>query len=731
MSVRVVLRFCRQGLPVVVLALGACQALNESAPVLNGWSTVPSKSAGTASGNVSADGAPAASEGARTTYIEGTGNVLGAPPSHSDREPGSGGDITLKLVNVPTSQAAKTILGDILSLDYTVDPSVEGKITIQTPKPVPKATVMTLFEAALRGSNAALTYSGGIYKIVPADQALAGARITIGTAAPPKPALGSSLRIVPLKYVSAVEMKQLLDPISPHGGGIQTDPARNTITLSGSPQEIADMLDAISVFDVDVMKGMSFAIVPVETSAPVTIADELKHVFASEAEGPMAGMVRFLPNKRLGAILVISPQRQYLARAEEWIRRLDAQAAGSEKQFYTYKVQNRQARDLVDVIRSMFSSEPNTQSSERNVTPEAREATISTRSSFQQQKGLSVREPIGARTPATVDSDKADERPSAAQISFGGDQEAAPFRIVADPAKNAILIEATPKEYRRVLRFIKTLDVIPNQVMIDATIAEVSLTDQLRFGLRWYFKEHGSSFTFSDSESGAVASVFPGFSYALALSNVEAALNALNDITDVNIVSSPSLTVMDNKTALLQIGDEVPITTQTAVSVENPNAPIVNSVSYRDTGVILSITPRINESGRVLLDIEQEVSSVAETTTSGINSPTIRQRRVKTTVMVNDGEAIALGGLIQKSQTKGHSQVPIFGDIPIIGTAFKHKDDQIGKTELIILIRPHVMRNLEETRQITEEFKNEFVTQVLDQRDKSKAVEKAVRRTFD
>jgi len=207
--------------------------------------------------------------------------------------------------------------------------------------------------------------------------------------------------------------------------------------------------------------------------------------------------------------------------------------------------------------------------------------------------------------------------------------------IAADQAKNAVLIEATPADYRRIMRVIGTLDVMPNQVLIEATIAEISLNDQLKFGVRSFVKASKSAFTFSDDVSGAISSVFPGFSYALRTANVAATLNALNEITDVNVISSPTLTVIDNKTAVLQIGDQVPITTQSAVSVLATGAPVVNSVSYRDTGVILAITPQINESGRVLLDIEQEVSSVAATTSSNIDSPTIRQRRIHTSVMVN------------------------------------------------------------------------------------------------
>jgi general secretion pathway protein D len=340
---------------------------------------------------------------------------------------------------------------------------------------------------------------------------------------------------------------------------------------------------------------------------------------------------------------------------------------------------------------------------------------------------------VGSRSAAETEEDNASDEPtseSGANLAIGDEHAEVPgIKVAADGAKNAILIEATPADYSRVLRVLETLDVMPNQVLIEATIVEVGLNDALEFGVKWYFKEKGSSFSFSDAAATA-GSAFAGFSYTFKAADMITNLRALSEITDVNIVSSPSLTVMDNKTATLQVGDQVPISTQSAVSVVDPDAPIVNSVTYKDTGVILSMTPRINESGRVLLDVEQEVSSVVNTSSSGIDSPTIRQRRVKTTVMVNDGEQIALGGLIQTSKTKGRKQIPIVGDLPLVGNMFKQKTDDHEKTELIILITPRVMRNLDEARQITDEFKREFAAQVW-KTQRERSIENTTRRTFD
>jgi general secretion pathway protein D len=750
---------------VLALALSACQTTDD-ASVLSADSGSPAPLARAdgavqrgaklpppVSGTSRSGGTPLLdnSPKTKTTFLEGTGRFVGDPQPRQAAADATEDGVTLNLVNVPAPQAAKTILGDVLAVRYTVDPGIEGKVTIQTPHPVSKSTAVDLFQSALRANNAAIVDANGMYKIVPLDQAPVGATIQLAGIPPSAPLgdaaagnnVGSGVKIVQLKYVAAAEMRRILEPIAPRGSLVRADTTRNLLTLSGNANDIAGLLEAIAIFDVDVMRGMSFALVPVRTSQPDTIADELRTVFASDKEGPMAGMVQFLPNKRLGAILIISPQPHYLKRAESWVRRLDAQAEGSEKQFFTYAVQNRRAAELVQVLQSMFATETgnakNTAAT-RNVAPPYREARVQS-APLQQASSSNGLTPVsgfggggglgsgglgngggglgsggfGARfgggTGTATQPQQTSGQHEAATAQLGHDETTGEARVklAADPAKNSILIEATPADYRRIMRVIGSLDAIANQVMIEATIAEVTLTDDLKFGVRWYLNSQGGhKYTFTDDPGGAVSSVFPGFSYALTAANAAGTLNALNQITNVNIVSSPSLTVMDNRTAQLQIGDEVPIITQSAVSVLTTGAPLVNSVAYKDTGVILSITPRINQSGRVLLDIEQEVSSVASTTSSGIDSPTISQRRIRTSVVVSDGEALALGGMIQKSRTVTRTQVPIVGDLPGIGNLFGGKDNQVGKTELLVIITPHVIRNLTEARQVTDEFRREL-----------------------
>jgi len=245
--------------------------------------------------------------------------------------------------------------------------------------------------------------------------------------------------------------------------------------------------------------------------------------------------------------------------------------------------------------------------------------------------------------------------------------------------------------------------------MLEATIAEVTLSDELEFGMRWYFGNESNRGTFTDLAGGSVSSAFPGFSYFFSgVADVGVVLNALSSLTKVNVLSSPTLMVLDNRKATLQVGDQVPVVTETANSVTGANAPIVNSVELRDTGVILSVTPRVNDSGRVILEIQQEVSDVIATTTSGIDSPTIRQRKVATTVAVSDGDTLALGGLIQERKSTVKTRTPLLADIPIIGTAFRAKSSDAERTELVIFIRPRVTRDLGETRRITREFREQM-----------------------
>ncbi len=694
--------------------------------------------------------------------------------------------MTLNLVNLPISQAAKIVIGDIMGADFIVDPKLDGKVTVHTASPVRRKTALDLFQSALRVSGAAVVKAGDIYKIVPNDQAAVSGEVITGDSLPPEATpLGETARVVQLRYVSASEMKRVLEPIAEHGSIVRADDARNTLTLTGSAQDLTTLMDAINMFDIDTMKGMSFAMVPVRSSDPDLLADDLKNVFGSEREGPMGGMIRFVGNKRLASILVISSQPQYISRARAWIEKLDARAEHSEKQFFTYRVQNRPAKELMIVLTSIFGSKGQVDS---NVSPRFGQSSLSSGAgggmfggggaggSSSPLGALSASGPTGAGanssgggiggpsgggagggggfgagfsgatgSPSNISGLSVPGSSSNGQapgptpaVSLENDR----YKVGVDDAKNALIVMATPEDYRRIRQVIETLDVLPNQIYLEATIAEVRLNDTLRFGVRWFMQAHPNLFGFSNAPSGTPAAntilgdnllgttvnaAFPGFAYAYRTFNQQVTINALNGISDVNIISTPSLTVLDNREAILQVGDQIPVQTLTSVSAIGNT---FNSVSYTNTGVILKITPHISESGRVMLEIEQEVSNVDPAGDPTSTTPRIQQRRVKTQVVVNDSELLMLGGLVKNQTGISAAQIPVAGDVPIVGSLFKDKANVIDKQELIIMITPHVVRSLSEGREITEEYKRKLLDISSRAIGRNHDIEQSARRTL-
>jgi len=694
----------------------------------------------------------------------GSGRFIGEGTAN-DPEQASSSDnsVTLNLVNLPINDAAKIVIGDILGANFVIDPKVDSKITVHTAAPVNKSTALSLFQSALKVSGVSVVKSGNIYKIVPSDQAAtSGETITTGEPSADATPFGSSAQIVQLKYVSAAEMKRVLEPIAERGSIVRADDARNTLTLSGSPQDISVLKDAISMFDIDTMRGMSFALVPIKSGDADTIAEDLKNIFGSEKEGPMNGMVRFIGNKKLASVLVISSQPQYLSRARAWIQRLDARAEHSEKQFFTYRVQNRPAKELLVTLGSIFGAEkggdqsgaPRFGSSSQSSTTtgtagqaggSAQGGPLGALSATGPTSSLGSG-PAGAGSSATggsggplgtsIGGGSAGSAGLTAGLSVPGGQTSSNasgptpavsmdqgrYRIGVDDAKNALVVLSTPDDYRRLQQVVQTLDIMPNQVLIEATIAEVLLNDSIRFGVRWFIQTNSNMGAFGAAGGtpapntnlgtnllgAGVNANFPGFAYALRAINQQVTVNALNAITEVNILSTPSLTVLDNREAFIQVGDQVPVQT---LSTTTAIGSVFNSVTYANTGVILKITPHISESGRLMLDLEQEVSNVkvqpdgSQTSTT----PTITQRRVKTQVVVNDSETLLLGGLVQDQMNRAINQIPGVGDIPLVGNAFKDKIDIVEKRELVIMITPHVMHSVDDGREITEEYKRKLL----------------------
>ncbi|MCB1385660.1 MAG: type II secretion system secretin GspD [Nitratireductor sp.] len=617
------------------------------------------------------------SQPATDVVSEGSGTFVSsrAPAIATETRANGQAGYRLNLADAPIAAAAKNVLGDTLGLTYSIDSNVRGNITLQTSGAVNRETLIEVFETALAANGASLVRSGAGYQIVPIGSALASTpSISVPSVSSNSP--GLKIQVIELNYISAAEMQNILSPISREGSILRADDARNYIMIAGTNSDLAAMREAISVFDVDWMRGMSVALHPLKTSQPGEVAKELETIFGV-TDGPGAKVIRFVPNERLKSVLVITSRPQYLARAARWIDKLDRIANSNEEQLFVYNIQNRPAKEMAAVLQSVLSGKSD--GGENSVSPDLSAVEVS-------EEGVSEQPPGGSIATA-----------SGTAVS-----------VVADEENNALLISTTAREYRRIEQILVQLDVLPTQVFLEAVIAEVSLNDELKFGVRWFFEHGGFSLRLSDLASGFTGATFPGLGWSFATNDFQVTLNALSSVTDVKVISSPNLVALNNQQAILQIGDQVPIVTQTSTGTTAPGAPVISTVELKDTGIILTMTPRVNTSGRILLDIEQEVSNVVRTTTSGIDSPTIQQRKVATRVVVNDGEAIALGGLIQERETATRGQVPILGEVPVFGNLFRNKTSRTERTELIIFIRPRIIRNVAEARAVTDEFRRKL-----------------------
>ncbi len=617
------------------------------------------------------------------------------------------GGVTLNFVDADIRDVVAAVLGETLGMNYEIDPRVQGAVTVRTAKPVPRDAVIPTLEEILAARGAALVRSDTLNRVLPLDAAAA----TISTAGfrtgvdPIDQGFG--LYFFPLEYTFAQSLRGALEPFVPPGRVLRADDARNLLIFTGTSLEARDLESLIAAFDIDRMAGMSFGLYPVRFADLPSLITELRTVFGTEGQAALAGVVQFLPIERLNAVLAVTSQPRYLEDIQTWITRLDRGQEGVGRRIYVYRVQNGRAADLAEVLGQIFTGSgaapspigdslaPGLQPIELATDPAGDTVVIDDPDGGLGGGGLS--DGTGAPAAITITGDLGGGIPVTGA--------ATEVRIVADTRNNALLVWSTPTEYRMILSTIRELDVIPLQTLIEATIVEVTLTDRLEYGLQWFFRSGDSSFTFSGTAASTPTASFPGFSYVLSGTDVQVVLDALTSITDVKVISSPQLLVIDNEPARLQVGDEVPIAVQSSQSTTDPDAPLVSTVEYRDTGVILEVTPRVNAGGLVVLDILQEVSTVSESTPDTFNNPIISQRRIESTVAVQGGETIALGGLIQDQRRDEVVGIPVLADIPVLGNLFKTTTDRVDRTELLVLLTPRVVRDLQDARDVTRELR--------------------------
>ena len=644
----------------------------------------------------------------------GTRPVVGSPRASTiaSVNQNDSGDVTLNVVDAEIRDVVRLVLEDALGANYAIDPAVTGKITVRTSRPIPAQNVIATLGSILSINGVALVEADGLYRILPAERAASAGYRPIGRSAGRLRGARSGVQVAPLNYADAIQLSELLQPFLEGQGGIQVDAARNTLLLIGSPDQIASMNDLIDMFDVDWMRGMSFGLYPLKSVGATQLANELDQILADPSVGTLTGGVRLVPLDRLSALIVISSHPDSQKRVATWVDRLDKEGQGDGAQIYVYEVQNARATDLASVLGELFDIESTSFGEDALLAPGLEPVSLgSSFSPFDSAEGAGGEESSAptARERGQRDSSRfggQSGRQTGQALTEGRAESGT--KIVADETNNALLIRATPQEYKKIEAALRELDKQPLQVLLEATIAEVSLTNELSYGVQWFFGSGESGVTLSEFGNGAVGQLFPGFSGLLSRGDVRVVLNALDSVSEVNVVSSPQLLVLDNQTAQLQVGDEVPIVTQQAEGIDTSDARVVNTVEQRQTGVILNVTPRVNANGQVVLDIDQEVSDVVQTTTSGIDSPTIAQRRISTSVVVSSDQTVVLGGLIEDDVDEINTGVPVLKDIPLVGALFGATTKVTDRKELLVMITPKVLTNPQDAIEATEELRRRF-----------------------
>lgn len=671
--------------------------------------------------------------------VETTSSIMSPRPIPSPNGP----SYDLNFDAVPVASVAKVVLGDILGAGYTIDPRVQGSISLSSVKPIPKSEVLYVLENALKQNGIALIHDKPGYRLAPlADAAGSGGLDTTAGGAEP----GYGLSVVPLEHIAAPTLIKLLDSFAAKPGMVRADPGRNMLLIQGTGTERRAVIETALSYDVDWMSGRSAGIFPIQNGSPEPIISELQKILDTGESGLSQNMVQFQPVARMNAVLAVTSKPAMLKIVEKWIRRLD-NADTTRSTVHVYHAKYGEARQMARVLNDIFMGGGSSNSDDNpsnQIAPGSGKLLssstdrLSLNSNQTSAAGGARMQPTSAQGAGSIGNNpsqnaglgstdnRADATSNESNDNFGGGRPILRgLRITADGVNNTLLIYARQEDYRVVEQTLSQLDRPQLQVAIDATVAEVTLNDTLQYGVQSYLtsrnlglgSDKGSVLTSSATAAPAAASVagaaanaflnraFPGFNFLVGSeAQPNFILTALHDVTSVKVLSNPSLVVIDNQAATLQVGDQVPISTGTATVLTTSNT-IVNTIDYRNTGIILRIVPRININGNVRLEVEQEISNVSNTNSAQTLTPTLSERKVKSSISVASGQTVLLAGLVSEQQQSGSIGVPGLDQIPILGEALSQINNGRIRTELIIFIRPQIIRDSVDAHFVAEELR--------------------------
>lgn len=639
------------------------------------------------------------------------------------------GAYRLNFENAEIRDIVHAVLGDALGLNYTISPDVAGTTSISSSRPVGRDELLSTLEVALASQGFSVTKTaGGVYRVGPLLPA--GGTVDVGARSTP----GYGISVVPLRFVSVAAMTRILGGFITDAESLRVDRTKNALVVSGPGPKREEVVNAVLSFDQDWMAKQSVAIFELKRASPEAVISELERVFDSGANGNANGAIQFKAIKRLKGVMAISQNTALIGRAETWVRRLDQENAAAESNVYIYRSRYRDAKELAKIVGSLFNVNADTSvggrsgaaatSTEPSIlggntsgggslgggaggsgddNGAAQQANRQGEPAIDDVTGASTDQ--GGGTDGTAQSDS--PSPDVIDLTRAGGNEGGntAVRISADPTNNSVVVFADAETYRKILATLRELDTMPLQVAIQATIAEVRLNNTLQYGVQYYLSNGSLGAGFQATST--IAKSLPGFNFLLGSNtNPDAIISALDKITDVEILSSPSLVVMENQTANLQVGDDVPIQVSQRTSNETDNAVTINEIEYRNTGILLKVTPRIGENGAVTMTIAQEISNVADA--SNRLGPTFSQRKVSSQISVVSGQTVVLAGLISTSKDNTRNGLPLLSRIPVLRDAAGDTTKKGTRNELVVLIKPVVIHDGEDAQTVAEDLRSKL-----------------------
>ena len=658
----------------------------------------------------------------------------------------------LNFDNAPISTVAKTILGETLNLGYTIDPRVQGTVSMSSGRLIPKSELLFVLENALRPVGVVMVKDSLGYRLMPLGDAVGSGN---AEKAPDQASPGFGVSFVPLRYTSAQNLLKLMEAFATKPGTVRADIGRNMLVVQGSGPERKAAIETILSFDADWMKGQTVGIFPIQNSAPDALMADLEKILDTGENGLSQNVVKLQMVARMNAILVVARRPEMLKTVQTWITRLD-QTDTARSGVRVYHVKYGEARQMSRILNEVFTGAGggSADTADNQVAPGSGTTSSSSggdrlasasQSAFggggNRQTGFgssgsglgtqgfpSSRPNLG--TGASGDNADTSGRSGSGGALLQG------VRITADSVNNTLLINASQEQYKIIERTLRQIDRPQLQVAIDATIAEVTLNDTLAYGVQAFLTsknlglgtDKGSVLNSPTGVAPAIVNgvtgaflqrAVPGFNFLVGSeAQPSAILSALHSVTDLKVLSNPSLVVIDNQVATLVVGDQVPISTGSASVLNAATATsntVINSVDYRPTGIIVRVSPRVNANGNVRLDIEQEISNVVTTTGQGATAsstpnltPTVSQRKVKSSIVVASSQTVLLAGLIQEQTEKDRSGLPLLDDLPGAGVLFSQSNITTKRTELIIFIRPQIIRDGVDAAAIAEELRTKL-----------------------